>query len=444
MRSPCRALALCAFGVALGANACGSRALAPNGPFGGAAGSAGAEAAGTGAAGASSSTAGASAGASGAGTAGAAGANAGAGGGPVPPIEPTTPPPTTTLPISGSEALARISAVLWNQPPDGDVASAAALGRLATRADLADAVTKMLDDSRARVGVGVFFRRWLGLDALATIKKDPMVFPEATPELLADMADETTTFGVETTLDGSAGTYQVLLLAYWSFLNERLAAIYGLDGVMGDSLQFVGLPGARAGLLTQPALQVLGSFSARNSPPLRGMQLEERFLCQQIPATPPNVPPLPPPPSGVSMRQALQADEGATAVCNACHVYTDPPGLVFEGFDAIGRARTLDNGAPIDTSNLRIMLPSPQGPTTAVVDGPVELAKILATSMTAQNCFAQQWLAFALGRDVFDVGDDPTLRPSLAAIDASFQDAGLNLRSLIVAVLVSDAFLARH
>ena len=113
----------------------------------------------------------------------------------------------------------------------------------------------------------------------------------------------------------------------------------------------------------------------------------------------------------------------------------DPPGLAFEGFDAIGRARTSDNGGPVDTSNLTVILPDNRSGT--VVNGPVELAKLLATDPAAEICFAQKWLAFALGRDLNDSDI-----ASLAKSEADFAASGFNIQALIVSVLSSDAFLA--
>ncbi|MDB4979560.1 MAG: Cellulose-binding domain protein [Myxococcales bacterium] len=338
--------------------------------------------------------------------------------------------PATPLRISGSEALRRIAPVLWNQQPDDDLNVAATPGRLATTADLAIIIEQMLADPRAAEGVGAFYRWWLELDRVATLHKDPMLFPDFTPALQADMVQETIAFGVDTTLNDDS--FQTLMTASWSFINERLASLYGVAGVIGDDLRRVPLPaGQRAGLLTQPALQALGSLETRNSPSHRGSYILNRFYCQQIPFPPASLPPFTVPP-GMTVRAALVADV-QMATCNACHIAIDPPGLAFEGFDAIGRARTTDNGAPVDTTG-RFLLPSK----ASFVEfyGPVDLAKIVATDSTAENCMAKQWLSFALGRAVGEAD-----QPSVTKVDAAFAASAFNLKALIVAVLTSDAFL---
>jgi hypothetical protein len=402
---------LVAVAVVLMASACGgARALAPNEATAGMGG-------------------GASTGAAGATATGTAGATEGTGAGGSYGFSPT-------LHIPGADALERVAAVLWQQAPDGNLSQQAAA--FTTTADVASIVQTMLADPRARAGVGAFYRWWLDLDSVVTLKKDPVLFPEATPELLADMANETTTFGVETTL-APTGTFPLLMAAGWTFVNARLAALYGIDGVTGDSLQRTRLPDGRAGLLTQPALQALGSFAARNSPSHRGTYIEQRFLCQMVPSSPPGVPGLPAPPPDETIRQELQS-EFQSAVCAACHAIVDPPGLAFEGFDAIGRARTTDNGAPVDTSNLAVRLPDPtlsSNGTVVVVNGPVELTKALTSAPAVEGCFAQKWLSFALGRDL-----EASDMPSLASVQAAFTAHAFDLQALIVAVLSSDAFLA--
>jgi Protein of unknown function (DUF1588)/Protein of unknown function (DUF1592)/Protein of unknown function (DUF1585) len=343
--------------------------------------------------------------------------------------------PGSPIRIPGVEALTRFAAVLWDQAPDDALAHSAS--HILTSTELEGVVRALLLDPRASVGVGAFYRWWLELDEVATLKKDPTLFAEFTPALQADMANETAAFGVDVTL-AMNGTFQTLMTAGFSSINERLAKIYGVSGVTGDDLRRVTLPvGQRAGLLTQPALQALGSLTTRNSPTHRGAYIDRTFFCQAIPAAPLNVPSIgPSPPPGMTMRQAL-ASVVAAADCGACHKVFDPPGLAFEGFDPIGRARATDNGRPVDTSNLKIVLPRPNtnGPTT-VVSGPLELADLLANDVAVQDCFARKWMAFALGRELG--GQD---EPSVMEIDARFAASGFDLRELVVAVLVSDSFL---
>jgi Protein of unknown function (DUF1592)/Protein of unknown function (DUF1588)/Protein of unknown function (DUF1585) len=409
----------CALVAALAFAGCGERALAPDGRGADAGLGGGGSAAGAGA------TAGVGPGAAGAG--GGVGGAAGAG---------ISDPRLT---ISASFALKRIAEVLWRQPPDEDVLQAAAMGSFQTKKDLADAVRAMLSDGRATAGVAAFYRWWLSLDKISGYQGDPKVYPESTPALRADMVDETTNFGVQVTLQLN-GTYETLMTAPFSFVNAPLANLYGVsappDGPDG-ALVKVALPvDERAGLLTQPALQVLGAYAFRTSPSHRGAYTARTILCEAVPSAPANVPPLDPLPADATTRAGLAKAVGSPT-CTPCHERIDPLGLAFERFDAIGRVRTTDHGAPVDTSNLTILLPEPDGNLArTVVDGPVELAKLLSRDPLAETCMARQWLAFALGRDLTDHDE-----PSVSLAFAGFSAAGFNLKELIVAVLTSDAFL---
>jgi len=350
----------------------------------------------------------------------------------------TTSVPTGAEPlqISGLEAITRIAAVVWNASPDGDVLVQAEQGHLTTKNDLFGPIHTMLADPRAATGVGKFYRWWLNLDAIATTSKDAQVFPAYTPALQADMANETETFAVTLTLKTS-GTYTTLLTSPSSFVNARLAGIYGVTGISGDTLQATALdPSQRAGLLTQPGLQALVSLPTRNSPTRRGVYVEERFLCSPVPASPANLPALAPPPAGTTLRAAIKQDE-TMAACAACHILFDDPGFAFETFDAIGRWRTNDNGAPVDVSGLLLYDETLTAPTHFA--GPIQLANDLAASVRAQQCMARQWLAF-VGGTTSDQIDDATVAP----IYTTFKESNFNLQELIVAVLTSDAFLAKH
>ena len=334
-----------------------------------------------------------------------------------------------TLADNSRRAPERVAAVLWNQPPDDDLITAA--GSVTTTAELTGVIEQMLGDARASVGVGAFYRWWLDLNLVANLQKDPMLFPDFTPALQADMANETATFGVDATLNMN-GTFQTLMTASWSFINARLANVYGIAGVTGDALQRTLLPaGQRAGLLTQPALQALSSFATRNSPPRRGTYVLKKFFCQPVPSSPASLPGLESPPPGTSVRLAV-VQYRTSAVCAACHVLLDTLGFAFEGFDAIGRVRSTDNGAPIDTTGT-IQSTTPPG---AVIDGPVDLAAVMSQDRGVETCMAQQWLTFALGRELGSA-DDPSVQQAFA----QFQAAGFNLKAVIVAVLTSDAFL---
>ena len=343
------------------------------------------------------------------------------------------------LPISGLQAITRIAQVLWSASPDGDVLVAAQQGQFMTASDLVAPIHTMLADARAATGVGKFYRWWLNLDAIATTMKDPLLFPAYTPALQADLSTETEMYAVDMTLTKN-GTYKMLMTSATTFVDARTSDLYGTMIVDSDPEDFVPLtldPTQRAGLLTQPALQVLGSVATRNSPPNRGTYVVDRFLCRALPSSPPGLPAFQQSP-GTTLRQSLADAFESSAACGACHLLIDGPGLAFETFDAIGRFRTTDNGLPVDVSGLELYADgAPSEPKS--FSGPIQLAADLAASTQAQQCMAQQWLAYVTGMTTDQITD-----ADVGPVFATFGAAGLNLQELIVAVLTSDLFLAKH
>jgi hypothetical protein len=428
--------------LALSAAACDNRLLVgqdPDGglpstgsagtgnPGGGSAGTAGPPTTGAGGGAATSGTGGVGTGGAGTGgsNAGLAGSGGSGGGGGTHLMTP--------LQISGEEAVYRAAQVIWRALPDDDL-FAQARQSVKTPADLHGPVRQLLSDSRARIGVGAFYRWWLDLDEVKTLTKDAARFPEFTPALAADLATETETFGVMMTLNPN-GTYQQLMTAPYTYANTRVAALYGVAG-FGDVATFARLDldaETRAGLLTQPALQTLGSMDTRNMPTVRGGNVMSKFFCRTVPPPPAGIPQPKPIAPGMTTREWLSAEVSVQASCSACHGLLDPAGYAFEAFDAIGRSRTTDNGRPVDVSNLRINLIA----SAPLVDGPVQLANAIANSAEGRECMVRQWLSYVLARPL-TMHDEPSVAQAVSVAGA----AGFDLKEVIFAVLASDAFLA--
>src|SRR5213078_1170471 len=80
----------------------------------------------------------------------------------------------------------------------------------------------------------------------------------------------------------------------YTFLNDSLAAIYGLEGtVTGPAMRRVQLSdGNRGGILGMPGILAATTFPNRTSPVKRGVWVLEKVLGEHVPPPPPNVPPL--------------------------------------------------------------------------------------------------------------------------------------------------------
>jgi hypothetical protein len=133
----------------------------------------------------------------------------------------------------------------------------------------------------------------------------------------------------------------------FAYLNQPLAAHYGVDGVKGDALRPVSLtPDHRlGGLLTQGAILIGNGTGTAPHPIYRAVWLREAILGDAVPAPPAEVPALNES-VGESAENALTIAEllqqhRKQESCNDCHTRLDPWGIPFEQYNAIGRFQPL-------------------------------------------------------------------------------------------------------
>jgi hypothetical protein len=119
--------------------------------------------------------------------------------------------------------------------------------------------------------------------------------------------------------------------------------------------------------------------------------------------------------------------------CRGCHQAIDGIGFGLEGYDAVGRFRTTDNGAPV---NAKGTIPFSSGPVP--FDGAVELGPELAASAQVRDCVVSQWLSYAAGTSRDEIGTC-TSQPAIRAFAAH----GLDLPELLVGIVISPSFRLR-
>jgi len=314
---------------------------------------------------------------------------------------------THAVKLSGYEVAARLSYAVWNTMPDAKLTAAAAAGALSTKAGVANELTWMLRDPRGIKAVRRFLEGWVHLPAVETVVKDKQLFPD-----WANVA-------FRTSLRSQA---QV-------FFDEALG-----PGTLSSLFTLDRADGSGKGVLTLPALLGTLATATESSPIYRGKFVREQLLCQELPAPPPNVPKPPDVPPGVSTRDKFKQHE-ADPACSGCHRLMDPIGFGFENYDAIGRYRTMDNGAPVDASGEVVSTRDLDGKFVGVA----ELAQRLAASSEVQECATRQWFRFFLSR--FEQEAD---KCSMHRIVEQFRAAGSNLNTLPSALVGTDAFLHRR
>ena len=329
------------------------------------------------------------------------------------------------------ELASRLSFFIWSQGPDDELLALAESGELAEAKVLGSQVARMLADPRAEVLVTSFAEGWLAVDDLDAVQPDMLLFPEFNEGLRRDLAAEMRLFLKSVLLEGR--NVQELLTADYTFLNERLARHYGIDGVVGPQFRRVTLEDpVRHGLLGKGSMLLRTSYGDRTSPVLRGAWVLDKLM---------GTPPTPPPPGVETNLSTPEGEQPKTvrarleqhrkdASCNACHGVIDPYGLALENFTAIGAWRDYDKdaAAPID--------PSTELSGGRPIDGPVALrAALLERDDQFVQALTEKLMMYALGRELehYDM-------PQVRAVVRAAEREDYRFSALVAGVVQSDAF----
>ena len=310
--------------------------------------------------------------------------------------------PGDVVAVSDLDLASRLSFFLWSSIPDETLLSLAERRQLKTPAVYEAQIRRMLQDPRSRALTENFAGQWLQLRNLAIMKPDPERFGVFDDDLREAMLREAELF-VSSIIREDRSILD-LLDARYAYLNDRLAAYYGIPGVEGRQFRRVELKDSpRGGLLTMASILTVTSYPTRTSPVIRGKWILENLLGAPPPPPPPDVPPLQEAGLGktVSMRQQLEAHR-ANASCAACHSKMDPLGFALENYDAIGRWRSKDGGFDVDSAG---KLPSG----VAFHDATELKRELKANPNEFVICFTEKLLTYALGRGLEAV-DMPVVR----------------------------------
>jgi hypothetical protein len=293
--------------------------------------------------------------------------------------------------ITQHELATRLSYFLWASMPDDRLLRAADAGTLRDPQVLASEVHRMLRDSKSRALAEQFGGQWLQFRALESLTRNRERFPDFDDDLRLSMRRETELFVAHVIREDRS--ILDFIDAKYSFLNERLARHYGIDGVSGPEFRRVDLTGTpRAGVLTQGSVLTVSSYATRTSPVLRGKWILENLLNAPPPVPPPDVPNLDEAAVGTaaSLREQLEAHR-KDPTCASCHRKMDPLGFGLENFDATGAWRTTDGKFPIDATGYL--------PDGDEFNGPEELGHVLENQPGAfARCLTSKLLTYALGR----------------------------------------------
>jgi len=348
--------------------------------------------------------------------------------------QPETVAPNTPYRITDLELASRLSFFLWSSVPDDELLDVAAKNTLHNRDVLDQQVKRMLADPRSEALVNNFAGQWLHIRNVQGFRPSPELLFHFDDNLRQAFERETQLF-FDSIIRENRSVLD-LLDADYTFLNERLAKHYGIQGVYGERFRRVSLPAdsVRRGLLGQGSILADTSRPNRTSPVIRGKWILENIFGAPPPPPPPNVPELAEerdPRKVLPMREQM-AQHRANPVCAGCHAQMDQLGFALENFDAIGEWRdSYSSGSPVDAS-----AKLPDGTT---FKGPVELRKVLlGHSDEFLTTITEKLLTYAIGRGL-EATDTPTVRH----VKREAARADYRFASLIQGIVTSTPFQMR-
>ena len=202
-------------------------------------------------------------------------------------------------------------------------------------------MTGCLPIPKSKRFISDFTGQWLDLRKVHDTSPDRYLFPEYfSDNLVVDsaVAETEATFAEMLRENLPAKT---IVDSDFVMINERLAELYGIDGVKGKDIRRVALPqdSPYGGLLTQCSVMKVTANGLTTSPVLRGVWVMDRILGMPPSPPPPGAGSIEPDTRGATTVRELLAKHSRSETCASCHKSIDPPGFALENFDVMGKWR---------------------------------------------------------------------------------------------------------
>ena len=297
------------------------------------------------------------------------------------------------LQYSPYEMASRLAFLITNSGPDDALLDAAAAGELLDSESIEAHGRRLLATPLAREAHQAFFSQFLDLKRIEQVDRDPSLYSGFTPDVLRAMKTEVELL-VDDIVYRNPRDIRGLFSEPKGYVNRDLANLYGVDAPRATGSTFVPVEfdqnTPRAGILTLGAFLTMNAHQTETSPTLRGKYIRERVFCQTVPAPPDDIdlnleqgeedPP--------TLRERLEQHRNDPACAN-CHSFIDPPGMLFEHYDSVGRYREAVDGYPVNSTGDLDGVP---------MDDAMDLAAHLGQSDSVMDCIVQQYFRHAQGR----------------------------------------------
>lgn len=343
-------------------------------------------------------------------------------------IEIGEPSPSGGYRYGAYEMATRLSYFLINSTPDAELLAAAASGSLLSDEGVRAQAERLLNTDKARLAVRNMFTELYELYELDHLNKDPTIFKHMSKEL-GPAAKEETLLGIETIIFKEDGDFREFFTTQRTFVDRRLAALYGIAAPVTAGFGEVTLPveGGRRGFLGQVSFLAVQSHPGTSSAVLRGRFVRSTLLCDEVPPPPAgfNTGVPEPSPTARTLRERSKTHY-EEAVCANCHQMMDPIGFGLENFDAIGQWREYDNGGLIDPSGSLDEYPFKNA---------WDLAEVVAKHPQFGPCLARNLYRYATGNlETFGEFEQ------IDALAEVFKLSGYRVKELLLQIAISPGF----
>lgn len=227
---------------------------------------------------------------------------------------------------------------LWLSVPDDELLLLAAGDKLEGEV-LQIQIQRMLKEQRSERMIRSFSDQWLNLQGLSKVTPSLKLYP-----LYDDLLNHY--FPVETRkylqhLVQENLPARNLIDSDFTFLNQRLAWHYGIEGVTGQNMRKVNFSDEvpRGGLLTMGSVLKVTTDGFDTSPILRGAWISKNIVGTPLSPPPESVPALEPEHGEAETLKEQIDQHKSNKTCYACHKSIDPYGFALESFDASGEWR---------------------------------------------------------------------------------------------------------
>jgi len=265
----------------------------------------------------------------------------------------TNPPPGSSnyLALSSYELANRLSYFAWETMPDAQLFAKAQSGDLSKPEVLTAELQRMMQSPRIEALARSLAEQWFGYGSIWTHSLNSTTFPNFNTAMKQSMYNESVQF-IKYLIQQNRPVSDIAIADY-SFVDSNLATLYGLSLPANSPLTFTNIVNTKhQGILGHPGILALTSSGEKTSIVRRGLWANEKLLCTTFGAPPAGASTQLPTnlPADATPREVMEAHR-ANPSCAACHNYIDPPGMVLESFDPLGRIRTTySTGRTIDTS----------------------------------------------------------------------------------------------